>query len=229
MAGSIVLAVKATPKATAIINENRELHEKNGEEYTNLDIVKDTWKLYAPSAGMFTASAASLIFSHKVSARRYAMLATAYKISESSLIEYKEKVQEVIGENKSEAIEKKVAEKHAQEADKADNQVILTGGGPVLFLEPVSQRYFKSDIETVRAAVNDINFKMINEMYASLSDFYDLLNIKHTDISDYIGWQIGRDDRMNVRFTPCMADNGREPCISLEYHIPPHYDYDKLY
>ena len=88
---STVLAVKATPKAMQLIeNEKRRQNEKLIEESTGpdcgqitkltpVDVFKTTWKCYIPAAISGAASVAFLLGSNSVHAKRNAAIATAYK------------------------------------------------------------------------------------------------------------------------------------------------------
>lgn len=92
-----------------------------------VDIVRVTWKCYIPAAISGTASVAFLLGSNSVHARRNAAIATAYKLSETALTDYKKEVIETIGEEKAKLIQDKVAQKHVDEHPVSNNQVIITG------------------------------------------------------------------------------------------------------
>lgn len=123
-----ILAVKATPKALQLIEdakfekattwneEHQDAHVRAvSEKLTKPEIVKIVWKCYIPAAISGAASIACLLGSHSVNAKRNAALATAYKLSETALNEYREKVVEEIGEEKEKVIRDKVAQKHLDE------------------------------------------------------------------------------------------------------------------
>ena len=93
MLTSTVLAVKATPKALDILDQE--------DEYlTKIEVVKKTWKCYVPAAVGYCTSAACIIAATTTQNKRHAMLAGAYKLSESALLEYRSKVVETLGEEK---------------------------------------------------------------------------------------------------------------------------------
>ena len=77
MLTSTILAVKATPKALDIL-------EQEDRELSKVDKVKLTWKCYAPAAIGYCASAACIIGANSVNAKRNAVLAGAYKLSETA-------------------------------------------------------------------------------------------------------------------------------------------------
>lgn len=234
-----VLAVKATPKALQLIEEAKndkintwiDEHPYSHalvvhESLTKPEIVKTVWKCYIPAAISSVASIACLLGSHSVNAKRNAALATAYKLSETALNEYREKVVEEIGEEKEKVIRDKVAQKHLDGKPVSKSEVIVTGSGKQLCYDGISGRYFESDIQTIRAAVNKINETMVYEMYAALNDFYNEIGLSNTDMGDELGWNLD-DGLLEISYGAMVADDGR-PCITLDYHIAPRYDFSKL-
>lgn len=239
MITTTVLAVQATPKAIRLLDEAKDhgtgivrkedKREWEPRELTPMEVMKVAWKPYIPAAVTCVASISCIIGASSVHARRNAALATAYQLSTTALSEYKEKVVETIGEEQ----EKKVREKLAQ--DKVDKnpvgkrEVIIAGGGDILFLEPMSMRYFTHDLESVRRIINDINQRMLSGMeeYISLSEFYDEIGLSHTCNSDDVGWNIFKDGPIEIDFSATIADDGK-PCLMLDYIVPPKYNFSRL-
>lgn len=233
MVTTTVLAVKATPKALQLIEEAK--YEKVDEttvkprDLKPLEVIKVTWKPYVPAALIGTASVACLIGANSVNARRQAALYSAYKLSETALTEYKEKVVETIGEKKEKTVREKIAKDKVDQNPVTKTEIVVTGNGESLFFDPISGRYFKSDIETIRRIINDLNYAMGygSEMYVSLSQLYDELGMDHTAISDQIGWNI-EDGLIEPDFSTQLTDDGR-PCIVLDYLKVPKYNFDNYY
>lgn len=225
MITTTVLAVKATPKALMLIEDAE--YEK-GDNLTTIETVKTVWKPYIPAAITGVASITCIIGASSVNAKRNAALATAYSISQTALSEYKEKVVETIGEKKEKDIRTKIAQDKVNKKPVSNTEVIVTEKGNTLFYEPLSDRYFKSDIETIKRIVNELNKRMIGgEQYISLSEFYIEIGLKPTLISDRIGWSINRDI-IEIDYPAIKADDG-QPCLSLDYLIQPEYDFNRLY
>ena len=239
MITTTVLAVKATPKAMEKIKET----EKNKKEefdrdhgYSEVDasifkltkpeIVKAIWKCYVPAAVSGVASIACIVGANTVHSKRNAAIATAYKLSEKALTEYKEATIDEVGEEKAKVIKDRVAQKQLDNNPVSSSQVIITGKGKQLCYDGISGRYFECDLETIRAAVNRVNRNMTYDMYVSLSDFYDELDLPHTDMSDDLGWNLD-DGLLEVDYGTRLSDDGK-PCITLEYHVAPRYDFSKL-
>mgnify|MGYP001151712592 CR=1 FL=1 len=98
MGTTTILAVKATPKACLLVNDRKD--ELEVEKLPATELVKTTWKCYIPAAVTCGASIACLVGASSVNFKRNAALATAYKLSEAALSEYKDAVIETIGEKK---------------------------------------------------------------------------------------------------------------------------------
>lgn len=220
-----VLAVKATPKAMQLLDEAKK--ENDVDKLLPLEVVKVAWKPYIPAAVTGVVSIACIIGANSVNAKRNAALATAYQLSTAALNEYKDKVIETIGEKKEQSIREKISKDRIEKNPVSNNTVYVTGDGDSLFLEPISKRYFKSDIERVRSVINTLNETMYNDPFGniSLSDFYDDIGLERTDISNDIGWNI-ENGSIKVEFHPAMSDNGK-PCLALYYTTAPNWGFDK--
>lgn len=220
-----VLAVKATPKALKLIEEKKK--EKKLNKLPPMEVVKATWKCYIPAAVSGISSAACLIGAHSIHAERHAILAAAYKISETALTEYKEQVVNTIGEKKEKVVRENVVKKKVEETPVSKSEVIVTKHGDVTCFEPTSSRFFKSDKETIRAAVNNLNEQMLRDMfgYVSLNDLYDELGLSHTSIGDHLGWNV-ENGQIKVDFS-YMGDEDGLPCMVIVYDIEPKYGYNK--
>ena len=154
MITTTVLAVKATPKALKLMDDAR--YDKE-EDLTVPEKVKVTWKCYIPATLLGLASVGCLIGANSVNLRRKAALATAYKLSETALAEYKEKVIETVGEEKAKDIRSAIAKDKMEKNPVTKSEVIITDKGESLFCDSISGRYFKSDMNTIEKAVNTIN------------------------------------------------------------------------
>ena len=224
MVATTVLAVKATPKALKLIEEKKR--EEHVEKLTPVETVKTTWKCYIPAVVTGVSSVACLIGARSVDARRNAALAAAYKLSETAFTEYREKVVQTIGEKKEQAVQEAVDRSRIESNPVSKNEVIITEKGNTLCYDSISGRYFKSDMDLIRKAENEINRRMVNDFYVSLNDFYDEIGLDHIDIGDELGWNI--DNKLiEIRFGSHIADDGT-PCIVVKYSIAPKYNYDSL-
>lgn len=225
MITTTVLAVRATPKALQLIEEKK--NEDWVDELSPLEVVKTAWKPYVPAAVTGITSVACLIGASSVNAKRNAALATAYKLSETALTEYREKVIETIGEKKEKTVRDKVAEERVKKNPVSKSEVIVTNNGTTLCFDPISARYFKSSIDKIKRAENELNKQMLHDIsgYVSLNDFYDELGLDHTSVGDELGWNVDR--LIDISFSSQLNDNG-EPSVVLDYLVAPKYDFYKF-
>lgn len=224
MIGTTVLAVKATPKALDLIENKKE--ELDKDKLTVAETVKATWKCYVPAAITCATSAACLIGASSVHTKRNAALATAYKLSESALIEYRDKVVETIGEKKEQSVRDAIAKDHVEKNPVTNNEVIITDKGYTLCYDELSGRYFYSDIEKIKKAANELNRQMLNDMYVSLNELYYELGLEGTKLGEQMGWNVDRG-LIDLKFSATVSADDR-PCIVLDYRVPPMYDYQNM-
>ena len=242
MVTTTVMAVRATPKALELIESekrrlNRELLEeakKSGCEECNqitrlepVDLIKVTWKCYIPAGITCMVSIACLIGARSVNARRNAALATAYTLSESTLRDYQKKVIETIGEKKEQTVRDAVAKEHIERDPVENKEVILSGRGNTLCYDSISGRYFRSDMDAIKKAENELDARLRNEMYISLNEFYYEIGLEPLRvIGDELGWNIDKG-YLDLDFSSQIATDGT-PCLVIEYNPAPRYDYRNL-
>lgn len=222
MITTTILAVRATPKALELIEEQKE--EESVDELSSFEVVKVAWKPYIPAMVTCIASTACLIGASSVNTKRNAALATAYKLSETALSEYRDKVVETIGEKKERIVRDKVAEERVKKNPVSKNEVIVTGNGKTLCFDPISGRYFMCSIETIKKAENTLNKQMLHDIsgYVSLNEFYDELGLDHTSVGNDLGWNTNQ--LIDIDFSSQLNDNG-EPSVVLDYLVAPKCDY----
>ena len=226
MVTTTILAVKATPKACLLINDRKD--ELEVEKLSATELIKTTWKCYIPAIMTCGVSIACLVGASSVNFKRNAALATAYKLSEAALSEYKDAVIETIGEKKEQSVRDKVAEERLKKNPVSKSEVIVTGNGTTLCYDPVGNSYFKSSIQQIESAKNKLNARMLSENYVSLNDFYDELGIGPTKLGDDLGWDIYKDGLIDIAFSSRLAEDGT-PCLVMDYSVAPRYEYYKVH
>lgn len=209
------LTGKASFKASRVVDEIEGVYGTNIDWKQRLkERTQLTWKLYIPAAASGTLTIACIVGSYKGTGRRTAAAVTAYSLTERAFSEYKEKVIEEIGKTKEQKLRDGLAQKSVED-NPMTKEVIILGGGQALCCELYTHRYFRSDMETLRKAQNDINARIINQLYVTLDEFYDILGIKHTSVSSNLGWD--SDKMMELEFSSVISEDG-EPCLAFEYN-----------
>lgn len=235
---TIVLVVKAVPKAEKALEkranaikkaeaelEGDELKEKKTE--ITVEAVKEIAPAVIPPIVTGATAIACCIGSNSVNLRRQAVLSAAYNVAQSTLAEYKDKLPEIVGKGKAEKVMDAIAEDHVRKNPPSDNQIIITGDGECLCYDDYSGRYFKSNPEKIREAVNDVNAELMSYMYVSLNDFYRKIGLATIKLGDDLGWNIN-NGQFSVKYTSTLTDNNT-PCLVLEYDTEVRTDYRDLH
>lgn len=227
-ATTVIFASKATIKAKETYDKAEKEYSKDDIELTKKDVIKLCYKYYIPTAAMGTISVICFISANHINNKRNAALAVAYSLSENALKEYQSKVVETIGEKKERAIRDEIDKEKIKKNPQKDTVVICTGSGDVLCYDSISGRYFKAAIENIRKVENDLNRRMLSEMYISLNEWYYQIGLPPINIGNDIGWNVNSDGMIDIQFSSQLDENNN-PCLVLSYRVEPRYDYRELY
>src|SRR5574337_1435722 len=222
IAGVVSTAVLAAKGRSKAEEGRKEILEERHRDLVTA--VKEDWQFYIPAGLCAGATIACIIGANKIGARRNAALLAAYKLADQSFKQYKDEVLEQIGENKERKVRDALAVKK-MEAN-PNTEVVFLEGSDVLCYEEISGRYFRNDHESIRKAANEIDSRVLHDMYASLNEFYLLIGLDQTRIGDELGWNIDR--RIELIFTSHLSPKG-EPCLGISYKNLPVFDYGKVF
>lgn len=210
-----VLTAQATTRAMDVIREFEADFPDDPREELRERIVL-TWRFYIPPVTTGLLTVASIVGANRIGTRRAAALAAAYSLSERAFSDYRERVVETVGAKKEQAVQDAIARDHVRE--NPPSGIIVGDSSKVLCYEAYTGRYFYSTMETLRKAENDINYQLLHEGYASLTDFFEKIGLRRTDLSEEVGW---RDNQMlELRFSAVLTEDDR-PCISFTYRVEP--------
>ena len=225
--GSTILAAKGgmqAQKELDILLEEVEEGRASEDLLTFKGQVKTTWKFYIPAGLMAGATVACVIGANSVNTRRNAAIMSAYSLTDKAFQEYKEKVVEQIGEKKEQVVRDEIAKDRLEANPVSDPSTVVIHGEKTLCYDGVTGRYFESDMQTLRKAVNDINQKCINEVYASQNDFYREIGLDPVAIGEEVGWR--SDHLLDISFSSHLTGDG-VPCLCLDYFVGPIRGYYK--
>lgn len=180
---------------------------------TTKEKVAIVWGNYIPAGISGVITIGCIIAAAKVSSKRTAAAYSVLSISERAFSEYKEKVTEKLGEKKEKALRDEIAQERV--TSNQPGHVLVTGSGNILCCEMFTGRYFNSDMETLRKAQNDINAKLVSDLYVPLSELYYLIGLPYTSYSSQIGWESSR--LLSLEFSTVMSEDNR-PCIAFDYN-----------
>ena len=221
--GGIVVTAFFAGKNTLAAKEKIE-EEKKKENVDRLDkkkVIKTVWKCYIPTAISAAASAGCILGSRHIKSKRHAALLAAYSITEKALVEYKDAAIETVGEKKEKQIRDTVAKKAIEKNPNVNKEVIITGKGDSLCYDATFGRYFYSNYEKIRQSVNNLNSRLITEMYITLNEFNIELGLPCCDIGDELVFHIDYG-LIELNYSSQLDENGT-PCLVISYKTVPKY------
>lgn len=220
---AVGMAITATPKASMDIEE--EKYNTNKEKLTPAETVKVAWKHYIPTAITMAMSTACIIGGSKLDSKQSAALATAYTVATQTLNDYKEKLPEIVGEEKVNEVEKAVTQTQISRAPAISDERTPISPDELPIYDQWSGRVFWITLNELDRAINAINKNMLSEGTTSLSDLYYELGKNETKTSDDLGWNMYKDGLVElIKNDSGVMDDGR-PCLLLSFSRPPHYGY----
>lgn len=225
-----VMASKATLESKDdVFDEIERRGRANYKEValTKKEIVKLCWRNYIPTFIMGGSTIACIIGANTISTKRQLALASAYTLAEESLRDYERQVRETLGEKKAAAIRESIDKKKIEQNQPSEDKVIITGAGDCLCYDTYTGRYFKSDIEKIKRAENELNKRLLSEMFISLNEFYYAIGLDPVQAGNEMGWNVNEEGLIDVRYSSQIADyNGHEePCLVISYIIGPRFNF----
>lgn len=188
-----IAAVKATPKALSLIEDekariNKQL-EQGGwqtkvDKLTTAETIKTTWKCYIPTAVIGLSTITCIFGANALNKNQQAALTSAYILLDNAYKEYKSKVSSLLGEDVNVHIQKSIVEDRYADAD------ISVSDENQLFYEYNYGEFFERTKTQVLNAEYNLNQKFISDGYATLNDFYEFLGLPKTQEGEIIGWSV---------------------------------------
>ena len=215
-----VMAVKATPKALALLEQAKE---EKGEDLSAFETVKVAGPAYVPAVVVGSSTIACIFGANALNKKQQAALMSAYALLDSSYKDYKKKVEELYGEDADANVRSELAK------DNYDGTVVEDGKR--LFYDEFSERYFESTTEKVLQAEYDINRIISVDGGAFLNEFYEALDIPTIEYGDYMGWSACEmyeygygDSWLDFGHRKVVLEDGLECCI-ISFSHDPSYDF----
>jgi hypothetical protein len=210
------LAGKASFEASEIIRkEEDEGRAIAGTKNRFKEYGKLVWKCYIPPTISGVVTIGCVVGASKASSRRTAAAVTAYSLTQRAFDEYREKVVEQLGKGKDRKVRDELAQDHVTSNPPVSREVIITGKGNFLCREDFTGRYFRSDMETLRRAENQINYMIVHDLFVCLEEFYDLIGLPGTSESGKVGWN--SDKLLELKVTTTLSEDD-EPCLVFNYN-----------
>ena len=174
-----IMAIKATPKATILLEEAKK---EKGKNLTVIETVKTAGPVYIPTIITGVATITCIFGANVLNKRQQASLISAYALLDKQYKDYRAKVNVLYGNGTNEHVKNELVK------DKYEEEVYPLEDNKVLFYDEFSERYFESTMEKVTRAEYILNRDLSYHNYAALNEFYDLLKLEIVDYGDILGW-----------------------------------------
>lgn len=209
------LTSKAAFASAEVIRKHEELNPPAEDPKERLkERAKLVWKMYIPAGISGAVTIGCVLGATRAGNSRTTAAVTAYSVTERAFHEYRERIADEIGKGKEQKIRDEIAQ-DAVTKHPVGREIVIAGSGHVLCYELHTGRYLHSDMETLKKAENKVNSIAIRENYVTLDEFYDLVGLDHTSVSDKIGWT--SEKIMELEFSTVISRNG-EPCLAFDYN-----------
>lgn len=195
-----VLAIKATPKALELIEEEKKKRSRvvtktiyaDNQQYSKtetvyedlsvLDIIKTAWKPYIPTSISMFSTLICIFGNTYLNYKTQTSLVSAYAILDQSYKQYVEKTKELYGEDADKTIKQEIVRDNFKDSEyihKEDKK---------LFFEFQTCRYFESTMAEVIMAENMLNQELAASGRVSMNEFYTFLHLDTLPYADHVGW-----------------------------------------
>lgn len=220
---SIIWGIKATINAVRLCDERRA--NENKEKLKAKEVVQTTWKLYLPVVLSTAISVPCIIAGNRVSNKRTAALTAAATLSQTALLEYQNKVKEVITPKQEQKIRETIAQEKVNNNKIDESKVIVVSEGDEIFLETLTGRYFKSSWNDIQQKCNKINEDALGSTTGAytMNEWFDLLGLPNVANGDALGWSTpgyGRNGLMKIYMDTAKTPDNK-PCGVIMYSIMP--------
>ena len=236
--GTAIVSYKTYPKVEAIVMEHNNIVEmifKNGTD-TQAKLKKEKWRFFkelvkavGPALAMSIISSACVICADAINTRRISILSAAYAVAEkriNELEDYKDKVRDIVGNKKADQVDKVHDENDVLYPIKAAD-VLETGNGHMLCFDKFSGRYFRCNPGYIRNVFKDLNWRLCNEHWITVNEYYSEIGIESNDAGDILGWDLDEMGQINPTISTFLAtvDGVEEPCtvVSFDFCMRHHW------
>lgn len=246
---SVILAVKATPKAlkhaeqkkaevNAIESEDFEgpIDHYEERELTLKEFGGAVYKDYIPSAITLVTSIGCIIAGTKVSINNIAAANSMINVLQTDIRTLKEKTKEVVGERKATAIHDAIVSDKCSSRPYTEEKIIDIGDGNTVVYDPFCDRYFRTSISNIERAMNAMTIEMADDdicPWRSLNDFYRAAHFPEAKLADRVGWNRNHlkkyfgDAIIGSRPTSMLDSATDMPIYIIGFDKPPEWGFDE--
>lgn len=125
-------AIRQTPKATKILEDNKEKD--------NLTKIKAVAPLFVPAVGLTVLGITQIVCSRNITKNKIAAITTAYTVSETAYKTYREKVKDIVTPEQHDDIQREVVKETVSKHPSVNKETINIDGNKVLIYDNSADR-----------------------------------------------------------------------------------------
>lgn len=227
VAATAYMAYKSGLRAEKVLEHHREEIKlcKPDDKVAKKEVWSETTRQMLPlivgPTLMGISTILAILGSQSISKRRIAALSAVCTASESTIKTLNEKMVDVLGERKALELKDEVTkEKFRKQGKDATLNGIVLPSGDVPCKDLYTGRTFPCNAQKIHEAALKLSAYLMQEMYVSLNDFYDLLGQEHCKMGDDLGWNV---DEVSGGIIPisitATLDQNEVPCLCLDYDV----------
>lgn len=210
------LAVEAGYRSCETVRQMKA--EANGKDIPKIEYVKKCATHFIPTFLSLGLTVGSGIAAGVSANKEIAMSSAMAAASELALKELRDQVKEKIGEKKAALLEADILQKKIDANPPTQETVITTGYGNDVCYDPWCDRYFYTSAEYLQKVQNDMNARLLREMYVTFNEVYAELGLKRCEFGDIFGWNV--DHMIDFWISTCQDEFGH-PILVLNHHESP--------
>ena len=225
--GGVIAAAKKAPEAARELEEVKEEWEavEDKEKRVKADyifkLVRVGAKHYWVVALVVGGSIVCFWIANHISLKRLTSALTAAGLSAKAKEELEQKIKELDGEKKLQKIRDGIDGDRVRENPPIEDRIIDTGYGKHLCYEPITGRYFYSNIERIKRAVIVCRDQLQKEGYLSINDWFCAIDLDTTDLKlCWTAQNIGEVNDFDISTSSQLTPDD-VPVLVIRYDVNP--------
>ena len=230
-----ILAMRATPKALQIIEDNTGFdHYGEVGAPSKVETLQLTRKCYIPTVIVGASTIACILGANILNKRQQASIASLYGLLDQTYKEYRKAACEVYGEDADKKIQVQMAKDRwlsasgCMENYNTQSPELDGDSEKLLFYDSYSKRYFNATYAAVINAMYHINRDWTIGREIPMNDFYEFLGLDKIKGGDDIGWSwdILEEGYVWLDFDIASVDmeDGMQ-CLLISYFEPEPFEF----
>lgn len=222
-----VLVAKKAPEAKEDLDEAKEEWEQTEDKEKRVKadyifkLVRIGAKHYWAVALVIGGSVVCFWIANHISLKRLASAITAAGLSAKAKEELEAKIRELDGDKHLQKIKDELDADRIRDNPPVEDQIINTGYGMHLCYEPITGRYFYSNIERIKRAAIVCRDYLQKDGYLALNDWFTAIDLDTTEL--HLCWTADGIEDVNefdVSFSSQLTPEGT-PVLVIRYDVNP--------